>query len=522
MRKSLRSDSIRAVRLSALLLVAASLTTVQGCTDLSESPISSITPDNFYRNADEVLGGLASVYAALRGTMWNYYNLSQVSSDENVVPTRGGDWYDNGRWLEMHRQTWQANSPTGLEDIGGAWNDLFSGVARANQVLGAMDKTTVPDQAVIKAELRTLRAFYYYLLMDLFGGVPIVTNTEVKARPQNTRQEVFTFIEKELNESRPALPDKWPAESYGRATKGAADAILASMYVNAQVFTGTVTTAGLTKGTQKWQDAVASADRVINSSAGYTLPSGPAQWKANFAATNRTSLENVFVVRHVAQDGLGLTIIMRGSHYNQNPSGWNGFATLPETYSAFDADDHRREIFQIGQQFSLDDGSPLKDRAGNALIFTLTIDDVTQAKENEGPRIAKYSRDPARVGGDNGNDYAYFRLSEMYLIKAEALNELGQTATAVGLVNTVRARNFTPAKPLNPASFNQATFRDQILKERLFELTGESKRRQDMIRFGIYTNAFSYKQLREPYRILMPIPQSQIETNPLLKQNPGY
>ncbi|MFN8575145.1 MAG: RagB/SusD family nutrient uptake outer membrane protein, partial [Gemmatimonadaceae bacterium] len=515
-------DSVRALRVSTLLLVPVALTSVQACTDLSETPTSAITPDNFYRNSDEVLGGLAAVYAALRGTMWNYYNLSQVSSDENVVPTRGSDWYDNGRWLEMHRQTWQANSPAGLEDIGGAWNDLFTGVSRANQVLTAMEKTSVPDAAVIKAELRTLRAFYYYCLMDLFGGVPIVTTTEVKPRAQNTRAEVFAFIEKELNESRPALPDRWPPTSYGRMTKGATDAILASMYVNAQVFLGTVTTAGLTKGTAKWTEAAAAADRVINSSAGYTLPAGPAEWKANFASTNRTSLENVLVVRHVAQDGLGLTIIMRGSHYNQNPSGWNGFATLPETYTAFDAADHRREIFQIGQQYSLDDGSPLKDRAGNPLIFTLTINDVTQAAENEGPRIAKYTRDPARVGGDNGNDYAYFRLSEMYLIKAEALNELGQTPAAVALVNTVRQRNFTPEKPLNAGSFTQATFRDQILKERLFELTGESKRRQDMIRFGTYTGPFSYKQQREPYRILMPIPQSQIETNPLLKQNPGY
>ncbi|MEO6445585.1 MAG: RagB/SusD family nutrient uptake outer membrane protein [Gemmatimonadaceae bacterium] len=512
------SNPIRAARWCALLLIPVTLTTVQGCTDLTETPTSAITPDNFYGNTDEVLGGLAAVYAALRGTMWNYYNQSQVTTDENVVPTRGGDWYDNGRWLEMHRQTWQVTSPMGLEDISGTWNDLFSGVARANQVLAAMDKTTVPDQDVIKAEIRTLRAFYYYLLMDMFGGVPIVTNTEVKPRAQNTRAEVFKFIEDELNATRLVLPDKWPATAYGRMTKGAANAILASIYVNAQVFTGTVTATGLTKGTARWQDAVTAADRVINSGT-YALA---ADWRTNFASTNRNSPENVMVIRHVAQDGLGLTIIMRGSHYNQNPSGWNGFATLPETYLAFDAADARRTVFQIGPQFDLDTGLPLKDRAGNPLVFTLDIKDVTQAAENEGPRIYKFTRDPARVGGDNGNDFPFFRLAEMYLIKAEALNELGQTATAIAQINIVRARAFSPQKPLVASQFSQGTLRDQVLKERLFELVGEAKRRQDLIRYGKFTDAFSYKLKTADFRILMPIPQSQIETNPLLKQNAGY
>jgi starch-binding outer membrane protein, SusD/RagB family len=108
---------------------------LQGCTDLEETPTSAITPNNFYKNSDEVLGGVASVYAALRGTMWGYYNLSQVSSDETIVPTRGSDWFDNGRWLDLYRHTWTPTSGSGLEDISGVWNDLFGGVARANVLL---------------------------------------------------------------------------------------------------------------------------------------------------------------------------------------------------------------------------------------------------------------------------------------------------------------------------------------------------------------------------------------------------
>lgn len=162
----------RAGRVSAALLAApAAVFTMQGCTDLDETPVSAITPDNFYKNADEVIGGVASVYAQLRSTMWGYYNLSQVSSDETVVPTRGSDWFDNGRWLDLYRHTWTPTSGSGLEDISGVWNDLFGGVARANVLLSALETTEVPNKAAIVGEMRTLRAFYYYLLMDFFGGV---------------------------------------------------------------------------------------------------------------------------------------------------------------------------------------------------------------------------------------------------------------------------------------------------------------------------------------------------------------
>jgi hypothetical protein len=519
MRKSLPSKKLSTASLCALLLAPVALTSVQGCTDLSEEPTSAITPNNFYRTQDEVLGGVASVYAGLRPTLWEYYNLSQVTTDENIVPTRGQDWFDNGRWLEMHRQTWTPNSPLALEDINGAYNNLFAGVARANVVLNAMESVTVPGQDTIQAELRTLRAFYYYMLMDMFGGVPIVTNTEIAERPRETRDSVFRFIEAELTESRAALPERRPAAEYGRVTKGAVDAILANMYLNAQVFTGEVTASGLQPGTARWEDAIAAADRVLNSGV-YSLA---ANWRSNFDPNNESSPENIFVVRHVAQDGLGLNFVMRATHYNQlDPSPWNGFATLAETYRAFDAADRRREIFLVGPQVNLITGEPINDRTGNRLVYTVEIQDPTQATEGEGARIVKFAPDPARVGGDNGNDYPYFRLAEMYLIKAEALNELGRTAEAVALVNTLRARVFTPPQPLAAGAFTQASFRDQILKERLFELTAEAKRRQDLIRFGRFTMPWSFKEQREPYRILMPIPQTQLQTNPLLTQNPGY
>ena len=510
----------RKVALLALLLAAPLQLAVQACTDLTEVPQSQITPGQFYKTDVEVLGGLASVYAKLRSTVDDYYNLSEISTDEMVVPTRGQDWFDNGKWIELHHQTWGPNSALGLNDINGAYNNLSIGVARANVVLDAISGANVANKASIQAELRVLRAFYYYQLMDLFGGMPIATTAEVATRPRATRAETFAFIETELKAARADLPATRPATEYGRVTQGAVDAILAEMYLNAEVFTGTVTTAGLTKGTAHWQDAITYADAVLNSGH-YSMQSMP-NWRKNFTPDNYTSPENIFSINFLAASSLGLNFPMRVLHYNQyTPSPWNGFATLAETYQAFDNADVRKQVFLEGPQVNQDNGQPAKDRQGNPLFFTDTIGDITSANENEGPRILKWPVDPAHVAENNGNDFAWFRLAEMYLIKAEATNELGQPAAALPLVNVVHTRAGLPAIT---GTFTQQQMRDLILKERLLEFVGEGKRRQDMIRMGVYLKPFGLKgdQSSQPYRILFPIPATQIQTNPSLTQNPGY
>lgn len=501
-----------------LVILSPMMGLVHGCTDLTEVPSSALTPETFFRNEDEVLGALASVYAQLRQTTEDYYNITEVSSDEYIVPTRGNDWYDNGQWLDLHRQTWTANSAASLAFANGAWNNMFIGVTRANAVLTATENLNFPNKAAVTAELRTLRAFYYLALQDLFGGVMIVEDIEIKQRERNTRAEVFAFIEEELNAARADLPERWSTENYGRLTKGAADAMLASLYLNAEVYSGTVTESGLTKGAARWQDAVTVADRIINSGV-YSLATN---WRSNFTADNHASPEIIMAVTYLNSAGLGLNFLMRALHYNQyTPSPWNGFATIAETYYAFDADDRRREIFLVGAQSNVETGAPVNDRSGQPLFFTPEINDITAANENEGVRITKWPVDPAHVQQDNGNDFGLFRLGEIYLIKAEALNEIGQTAQAIGLVNTIRARVFSPQKPISLAT-TQAQFRTVILNERLFELTSEAKRRQDLIRHGKFTAPWSFKLQREPYRILMPIPQTQLDANPLLAQNPGY
>jgi starch-binding outer membrane protein, SusD/RagB family len=510
---------MKAAKLLTVLLAASSAASLSGCTDLTEVPQSSITPENFYKNESEVLGGLAAVYAQLRQAFpgfvnGGYWTISEISSDEMIVPIRGTDWQDAGRHIELDRHRWAPTSNAGLDDINTAWVESFIGIARANVILGALDAVAVPDEEIVKAELRTLRAFYYYMLMDIFGGVPIVETTEIVPRAQKTRKEVFEFIEKELTEARPDLPDRWPAEMHGRMTKGAADAILANMYLNAQVFTGTVTAAGLQPGTARWQDAITVADRILNSGV-YSLST---DWRANFRADNQLSPENILVVKFLNEPGLGLRFVQASLHYNQfTPGPWNGFSILADAYNQFDASDQRRQAFLVGPQVNIETGAGVKLRDNvTPLSFTVTIGNATAAEEYEGVRFLKWPHDPNHIAEDNGNDFAYFRLAEIYLIKAEAQFELGNAAGALTLLNTLRARVFNPPKPLLVVN------RDVILQERLFELAAEGKRRQDLIRHGKFTQAWTHKAQTEPYRILMPIPQTQMDANPLLVQNPGY
>jgi hypothetical protein len=269
--------------------------------------------------------------------------------------------------------------------------------------------------------------------------------------------------------------------------------------------------------------ALAAANAVINSGI-YSLS---ANWYDNFSLNNKNSQENIFVIVHssVGTQGLGGNWPMRTLHYNQLNTGWggpwNGFATLAETYNAFDAADDRRGMWLVGQQKSFETGQNVTDRNGNPLIFTARIANVNVANEAEGVRFNKFPPLPsAPTGTGHPNDFTFFRLAEMYLIKAEALLEQGLTGPAQVEFN--RIHNLHDAA--NPVVVSRAA----ILKERLLEFAAEGKRRSDMIRHGKFlswteasANGHTDKSA-EGYRILFPISVNQLGSNPLLKQNPGY
>src|SRR5438309_842545 len=391
MTTSLVTKPIGAVGLFGLFFLGMVLVPL-GCTNLDENPPSAITPANFYRNEGEVLSSLAGIYAQLRGTLDDYYNVSEISTDEMIVPTRGSDWYDGGQWLELHHQTWTPVSPVGNGFGNGIWVTAFTGIARANALLEVLPTLTFTSRDTVAAEARTLRAFYYYFLMDAFGGVPIATTTQIQARPRATRDSVFRFIQSELTAARAALPATWPAENNGRMTQGGVDAILASMYLNAAVFdkdVGVSPTASnscttVQIGSQNaCQAAIAAANNILNSSAGYQLADSFAQ---SFRAGNATSKENILVIKFAPVADIGLNFVMRSLHYNQyTPTPWNGFAILAETYNAFDAADRRRNVILQGPQNNVETGAPAKDRAANPLVFTNTTADETHATEHEDP-----------------------------------------------------------------------------------------------------------------------------------------
>jgi hypothetical protein len=488
------------------------------CTNLDETPLSSVTPDNFYQTEQELVSAVVPVYSSLNDYTWGEYMfLQEMSSDEIFVPQRGGDWGDGGVWRELHEHKWTPSH--GM--MNSAWNAAYRGVARANSVLENMEKS--PSQSPLKpvftAEVRVLRAFYYWWLVDEFGGVPVVTAAIIdpKKPPQpNTRQEVFDFIVNEINAALPNLEVSFGGGNHGRVTRGAAQTLLATVYLNAQVYTGV----------PKWNECVQACEAVINSGMYNLLPSYSDFFK--LANDGPSNVESIWVVGHKQQDGVGFVRFMATLHYNQLPQNpWNGFSVLADFYNKFDTSDVRYSHMLVGPQFVLagpNAGQPAFDRQGNRLDFTVESP-IIGATEGNGVRILKWQVDPAQSGGNAGNDFAIFRYPHLLLTKAEALNELnGPNQESIDLINQVRARCFEPDKPIALADFStKEALRNRILNERGFEFLWENFRRQDQIRTNHWLEAWTLKPASDgPHRQLYPIPQVQLDANPNLRQNPGY
>lgn len=519
------------VRILVLLILSAPAFFLAACNDLSVDPYSQIPADQFFQNEEEITAALAPLYAQLRDLTGAWHNLQQVSTDENIVPTRGTDWGDGGAWLQLHRQNWTAQ----LGFLNDAWVASSTGIARANGLLANLEVAEAANKDAIVAEVRALRAFYYFTLLDLFGRVPIVGDEEGEFLPDpdnppatEDRATVFAFVESELLAVRDQL-DPQPAQT-GRLGRDGVDAILANLYLNAEVFTANVTAGGLSGGTARWNDAFTYADGLINSGR-YTLAN---DFFSLFTPDNENNPEHIFVLQHQSVQGLGVNFQNRALHYNSTEVGaWNGFSTLAETYNAFDENDPRRDIFLIGRQMNLITGELIDNRQGEPLFFTLdfqkrtdpAVEDVTDASEGAGVRINKFPPDASEVNGNHGNDYAFFRLGEMYLIRAEAAFEMGNAGQALDDLNTLRNRVGAPMLT--------SVDRETILKERLFEMTYEARRRQDLIRSdesipfstgggNLFTRPWAFKPQTEPFRVVYPIPQPQLNANPSLTQNPGY
>lgn len=481
----------------------------QSCTKLDQKVYSVVPESSFWQTPDQIAAGLAPAYQAMTGIPnGDLWELNAVSSGNMIVPTRGNDWYDNG----AHQAMWLHNWKPDLSQVNNSWNALFGGIGKANFTLTAVNALTNKPENIdaINAELKVLRAYFYYMAMDMFGNVPLVTdfNTDPNSVTNSPRADVFNFVEKEIKDNISLLPDV-DVSTYGRMTKYGGFMLLAKLYLNAQVYTGT----------PRWSDCMAACDSVI-SSGKYSLSS---DYFSNFAVNNDGSAENIFVVPFDKINIGGMNWEMETLHYQHNlkynltGQPWNGYCATADFYNGFDNTDKRKQMWLVGQQYDAK-GSPLVDAQTNLpLKISPYVNELSNSADSfrlAGVRNVKYAPQ-AGTSGNQSNDMVIFRLADAYLMKAEAELRAGTITDAAQLVNAVRQRSGLPAMALTLPN---------LLAERQHELVWEGWDRQDAIRFGTFGNARKPAKAVDPDKHLeiFPIPAPQISSNPNLKQNPGY
>ena len=506
-----------------LLLPAMFLLTFNNsCTDLTENTYDRFTDENFLKTEEEFIAALGAAYTSLYslGNHGGYFSLQEVSSDEVMIPQRGGDWGDGGQWINAHRHEPKATDP----NVNGAWTYLYGGVNTCNRLI--FQFTKLKDEGKVDgaladkfiSELRVLRAMYYYFLIDTFGNVPLVTRFDVAEDflpATENRNVVYDYVVAELNAAVPLLEKKSDLSTYGRMNYYTGKAIQAKLYLNAQVYSGTA----------KWDECIAACDEIINSG----LFSVEAVYRNNFITNNQTSKEFILAVPFDEVFAQGFNLAQMTLHYgsqatyNLKEQPWNGYCSLQEFYNIHDAADARRNNFIVGPQFAADGVTPIVDAGAEAndpdgpqLNFTPAINEhFPGALRQAGARIGKYEFKSGATA-NLSNDMPIFRYSDILLSKAEAMwRKDAGSAPALAIVNQIRDRSWKNA-PLT--SLTAA----ELLKERGREMFYEGVRRQDLIRFGVYGNATQYMPGSQPCKELWPIPTPQINVNPNLRQNPCY
>jgi hypothetical protein len=255
------------------------------CTDLDEQVYSSVLDENFYKTEKQALATAGPAYSNLRAypNPENIWGLNELTSDAIVLPTRGNNWYNGGIFQRLHKHEWNASEGF----INNAWNLIYTNINNCNRVMYQFDLIEDKSDALesIMQEMRGLRAFNYYLGLDLFGNIPIIDRFDVPAgfAPSKApRAEVFNFVEQELIGSIPSLSKEADMTTYGRFNRWAAFATLAKLYLNAEAYTGTA----------MWDECIAACDSIIDAQK-YNLSN---EFFSNFGTTNENSPENIFVI----------------------------------------------------------------------------------------------------------------------------------------------------------------------------------------------------------------------------------
>lgn len=518
---------------------------------LDETPKDQIPESEIYDSANSLyVNAVASLYnyigaheegEGLQGTCRGIYDYNTLTTDEAIIPIRGGNWYDGGLWKNMYDHTWTATDT----DLYNVWKYLYKVIVLSTKSLETIDqhKSLLSEQQrdEYKAEVRAVRAMFYYYAMDMFGRIPVLESAEQKTADirQSNRSDVFKYIVKELQTVAPLLPNEHSnlqGNYYGRVTRPVAWFLLAKLALNAEVYTDDNWTDSYcpdgktimfdVDGTQKnaWLTCIHYCNLIT--SAGYSLES---DYTKNFAVHNENSNENIFTIpldkmlylnefhylfrsRHYAHGGAYGGASENGTCatlHTMAVYGYNTSSPDARLYMNF----YTGKVEVDGSYVTLDDGTPLEYKPLD-VEQNLT---ASQYIETAGARMKKYEVD--RTAYSDGrmpdNDIVLYRYADVMLMKAEAKVRNGESG--YDELNAVRNRVGMPSLP--------ATL-DNILNERLLELVWEGWRRQDMIRFGTYNKQYDIhipsEADKKGYTTVFPIPGKARELNPNLEQNPGY
>jgi starch-binding outer membrane protein, SusD/RagB family len=488
------------------ILTLFALTLLLGdCTKLDENVYSRLSADNFYKTKEEVNTGLVNVYYRLSAShIWlPQWQLQECSTDHGMCR-----WGDGNVYKQDQLHTWTSqHGPNG--DV---YRGLYGCIASANSFIETLNRSDISIKAIIEAEVKAIRAFCYLELCDLYGNVPLVTVATLDALnlpATSPRKEVFDFVERELKESitlLPALRDMANKKSYyPRIAKETAQTMLAKLYLNAEVYSGTA----------RWQDCVNYCNEVINSGV-YALE--PNIWNA-FTPTNDQSNELILAIsKDNAKNDPAFTnwtnVLstwgdLEGAYIDGKLAirygGWGGPSVLEEHYNIYEDPDFRKSLILKGKFY---------DGNGKLLIDLVPFsnDDIYQFTDKS-------------TGRSQRHDLVIYRYADVLLSKAEALTRLTSsnklTAEAADLVNSVRKRNFTD---YTAKGFTTNNTLDDLLMERSREFLWECSYRTDLVRFGKFiTEKTKWKTYDDPaYRNIFPIPLGEIQSNTNLKQNDGY
>ncbi|MBD2753924.1 RagB/SusD family nutrient uptake outer membrane protein [Spirosoma validum] len=458
-----------------------------GCSKpLDEEVFSSFGPNNFFQKADDAEALLNSAYSVeQRRGFRNYLLMAEVNTD--LVIDREGGLRSLAQPLEDF--TWPATH----EFFETAWTLHYRTIYRTNLVLDQVPSISMADarKTQILAEARFLRASAYQTLYDLFGPVPLIisSNSSSDDRPSRpTQAEFISFVESEFKAVADILPTVAP--QYGRATKGAALSLLTRFYLNSK----------------KWSETAETAKKVMDLGV-YQLFNGTNRTDL-FDVANEKNSEFIYIRPSLPQPGLSDNYLPHAAppNYKFKVAPKTNYATQLKTlsgfYNTFDPADQRRQAI-ITEYEDV-----------NGKIIKLGTDDV---------RSFKFREDLSATAENMGNDFPVYRYADILLSRAEALNELnGPTQEAIGLINLVRAKAAVTLLKLSDFTSKDA-LRAHLLKERSWEFFSEELRRQDLIRHGKFIEyAKARGKVAFDYQVLFPLPQSEIDRNPNLKQNEGY